>query len=104
MRSRIIRVGACVEKPMWRTRPARRSFSADSQQPPGRSVISTQSGEFNPWNESRSMVSTPSSANDSSRCASNSAGFATGRSLVCRTNALRGWRASALPNWTSLVP
>ena len=56
----IRRVGAWVEKPRWRMRPARRNWSATSQQPPARSVISTQLGEFSPWNDSRSMVSTPS--------------------------------------------
>ena len=49
------RVGACVEKPMWRMRPARRNSSATSQQPPARRVSSTQLGEFSPWNDSRSM-------------------------------------------------
>ena len=39
------------------------------------------SGVFSPWNDSRSIVSTPSNANDSSSCASNSAGSSLGPQL-----------------------
>jgi len=97
------RVGAWVENPMWWIRPVRRKRSAISQQPVF-NVSSTQFGELRPWNDSRSMTSTPSSANDSSSWASKAARSAFGRSFVCSTKALRGWRASALPSCASLVP